>query len=290
MKILLININPVVSRLLALCTRDEHIVLDEVESSKAVEKVSYDILFVDETSYVNDVKALLERLDVRKKVFISYSGASMTGFDETIKKPFLPSQIIKVIESVNMREVSEDLEEENISIFPLVTEEESVEEEVLPTIFPLSEDEEAIDDTLEEIQENRGTEILNSDEIEKIKALLDMDDDEIEMHEDVVLSDDEYEARKVKVIKEKLIADGLEIVEENEIVEELSVGAGDFFDKTKKSNKESKKQKEIQFSPIELAHIEEALSVAIAALKPKKIKKLLKGEEIKIKIKLEDDQ
>lgn len=291
MTILLININPVVSRLLALCTRDEHIVLDEVESSKAVEKVSYDILFVDEASYVNDVKALLEKLDVRKKVFISYSGASMTGFDETIKKPFLPSQIIKVIESVDMSEVSEDLKEENISIFPLATEEESVEEEVLTSIFPLSEDEEEIADTLEEIQENRGTEILNSDEIEKIKALLDMDDDEIEMHEDdVALSDDEYEARKVKVIKEKLIADGLEIVEENEIVEELSVGDGDFFDKTKKSNKESKKKRETQFSPVELAHIEEALTVAIAALKPKKIKKFLQGEEIKIKIKLEDDQ
>lgn len=291
MTILLININPVVSRLLALCTRDEHIVLDEVESSKAVEKVSYDILFVDEASYVNDVKALLEKLDVRKKVFISYSGASMTGFDETIKKPFLPSQIIKVIESVDMSEVSEDLKEENISIFPPATEEESVEEEVLTSIFPLSEDEEEIADTLEEIQENRGTEILNSDEIEKIKALLDMDDDEIEMHEDdVALSDDEYEARKVKVIKEKLIADGLEIVEENEIVEELSVGDGDFFDKTKKSNKESKKKRETQFSPVELAHIEEALTVAIAALKPKKIKKFLQGEEIKIKIKLEDDQ
>ncbi len=264
-------------------------VLVEVNSAEAVEKVSYDILFVDEASYVNDVKALLEKLEVRKKVFISYSGASMTGFDETIKKPFLPSQIIKVIESVDMGKVFEDYEEENISIFPQNAEEEGVKEEVLPTIFPLSEDEEEIGDTLE-IQENRGTKVLNSDEIEKIKALLDMDDDEIEMHEDdVVLSDDEYEARKVKVIKEKLIADGLEIVEENEIVEELSVGAGDFFDKTKKSNKESKKKKETQFSPIELAHIEEALSVAIAALKPKKIKKLLKGEEIKIKIKLEDD-
>lgn len=290
MKILLININPVVSRLLALCTRDEHIVLDEVESSKAVEKVSYDILFVDEASYVNDVKVLLEKLTVRKKVFISYSDAFMPGFDETIKKPFLPSQIIKVIEGVDVSEVSENFEEEKISIFSLVTEEEGVEKDVLSTIFPLSEDEEAIGGTLA-IREGRGTEILNSDEIEKIKALLDMDDDQEEMHEDdVVLSDDEYEARKVKVIKEKLIADGLEIVEENEIVEELSVGTRDFFDKAKKSNKETKKKKETQFSPIELAQVEEALSVAIAALKPKKIKKLLKGEEVKIKIKLEDDQ
>jgi len=34
--------------------------------------------------------------------------------------------------------------------------------------------------------------------------------------------------------------------------------------------------------------LEEALHAAIANLKPKKIKKLLNGEEIKVKIKLED--
>ena len=44
MKILLININPVVSRLFGLCTRDEHIGLDEVVSADAVEKFSYDIV------------------------------------------------------------------------------------------------------------------------------------------------------------------------------------------------------------------------------------------------------
>ena len=106
----------------------------------------------------------------------------------------------------------------------------------------------------------------------------------------VPLSDDEYEARKVKAIKEQLIADGLEIVEENEIVEELSIAVDDISEKTKKSKKKSKKKKETPFSPKELAQIEEVLSVAITNLKPKKIEKLLKGKEIKIKIKLGDDQ
>jgi len=281
MNILLININPVVSRLLTLCTRDEHIVLDEVESASAVEKVSYDIVFVDETSYVDNVKALLEKLEARKKVFISYSGEAIRGFDETIKKPFLPSQIINIIESVDMADsaVSEETNsaEESISIFPLST-----------------EDDEA-DDTFE-IQENAATTILNSDEIERIKALLDMEEDELEVNEDAeLLSDEEYEARKVKVIKEKLIADGLEIVEENEIIEALSKDNGDSFqninkefEKTKKSKKKSKKKKETEVSLDELAYIEEALSVVIANLKPKKIKKFLKGK--KIKIKLEDNQ
>ena len=67
MKILLININPVVSRLLTLCTRDEHIELIEVDNAKKCEKTSYDIVFVDESSYVDDVKELLEKLKARKK-------------------------------------------------------------------------------------------------------------------------------------------------------------------------------------------------------------------------------
>jgi len=48
-KILLINANPVVSRLFALCTRDEHIQLDEAEDIKEAETgKGYDLLFVDD--------------------------------------------------------------------------------------------------------------------------------------------------------------------------------------------------------------------------------------------------
>lgn len=297
MKILLINDNPVVSRLLTLCTRGEHIVLDEVKRVDDIKDVRYDILFVDDASYVDHIDALLEEGSIRKKVFISYDGDQAKGFDESIKKPFLPSQIMKVIESVDMSEIIEDNEEENISIFPLSKEEEIIEEEVLPDIFPLPTEDEDTNDIVE-IQENSGPEILNVDEIEKIKALLDMDDDEIEVHEDNdLLSDDEYEARKVKVIKEQLIADGLEIVEENEIVEELNITALDTFkeiekqlDKKKKSKKKSKKKKETGFSEDELSRIEDAMVVALEKMKPKKIKKMLKGKKTEIKIKLEDDQ
>lgn len=296
MKILLINDNPVVSRMLALCTRDVHIALDEVKRIDAIKDVAYDLLFVDDASYVDHIDALLEEGSIRKKVFISYDGDAAKGFDETIKKPFLPSQIIEVIESVDMSEVLEEKVEENISIFPLSTEEESVEEEVLPDIFPLPSEDEETDDIVE-IHEDVGPEILNVDEIEKIKALLDMDDDE-EVHEDSeLLSDDEYEARKVKVIKEQLIADGLEIVEEDEIVEELSLTALDTFeeidtqlDKKKKSKKKNKKKKETGFSEDELSRIENAIVVALEKMKPKKIKKLLKGKKTEIKIKVEDDQ
>lgn len=293
MKILLINTNPVVSRLLTLCIRDKHTVLDEVESADAVKNVQYDIIFVDEASYVDKIKTLLEKSKARQKVFISYSAESVVGFDETIKKPFLPSQIINVIDNVDMsvpyEKEEEFVEENNISIFPLSSEKESVEEEALPDIFSLPIEDEEVDDVLE-LEEDARPEILNSDEIEKIKALLDMDDEIAENEDDALLSEDEYEARKVKVIKEQLIADGLEIVEENEIVEELSITALDTYKEIDKQLDKNKKKKETGFSEDELSRIEDAIVMALNKMKPKKIKKLLKGKKTEIKIKLEDDQ
>jgi uncharacterized membrane protein len=287
MKILLINDNPVVSRMLALCTRDVHMVLDEVMRIDDMKDVTYDLLFVDDASYVDHIDALLEDGSIRKKVFISYDGDAAKGFDETIKKPFLPSQIMKVIESVAMYQELEEKVEENIPISPETRDEEIVEEE-LPDIFPLPTEDEENEDT-SELKDHVGTEILNSDEIEKIKALLDMDDEIDLTEDDELLSDDEYEARKVKVIKEQLIADGLEIVEENEIVEELSTAS---MDPTEKADEKLKKKskKNTLFNEDELSRIEEAFLVALDKMKPKKIKKLLKGKKIEIKIKLEDDQ
>ncbi|EIF50645.1 hypothetical protein [Sulfurovum sp. AR] len=292
MNILLININPVVSRLLALCTRDENIALDEVVSADAVKKASYDIIFVDEVSYVNDVQVLLEVLDARKKVFISYAGEAMMGFDETIKKPFLPSQIINVIESITPNDADEREEEtaieEDISIFPFSLENEEAEDEILPDIVSRSTEEKE-DDTMSELEEDMSLpEVLDRDEVAKIKALLEMDD-EIEENENTIsLSDDDYEARKVEVIKEQLIADGLEIVEENEIVEELSYDAVNAPEE--REGTLSKTKQETGVNEEELSRIEVAIWVALGQMKPKKIKKLLKGKETKIKIKLEDDQ
>lgn len=289
MNILLININPVVSRLLALCTRDEHILLDEVVSVDAVGKAAYDIVFVDEASYVDDVQALLETLKARKKVFISYAGETIEGFDEIVKKPFLPSQIINIIESISLNDPDET--EEDISMVSLSLENEEAEDEILEDIFPLSEEEEASEDMLEQEENVSPPEVLDSDEIAKIKALLEMDDESEENEDAISLSDDEVEARKVKVIKEQLIADGLEIVEEDEIVEELSNdvrNAPEDTDET--SSKIKKKKEETGLSEEELFRIEEAIMTALTQMKPKKVKKLLKGKETKIKIKLEDDQ
>lgn len=299
MHILLININPVVSRLISFCMREDNMNLEEVHDAGDVVRDRYDIVFVDEASYGDETEALLANLIMRKKVFLSSSDEindEARLFDSIIKKPFLPSQITAVLDS---------LEEDDIL-------EVSIE---IPSIFPLSSDEvnvedaeESEDETLEE-DEKADTKVLDSNEIEKIKALLEMEE-EVE-----AVNDEEYENRKVEVIKQQLIADGLEIVDENEYVEALSKKpstekneksseqsdnhAGMRTKKMKsrknedkknqsKKSKELKKIKKEKKEDEEIFTFEEALIAAVEGMKVKKIKKLLKGAEVTIKINFKD--
>ena len=290
MTILLINDNPVVSRLLSLCTRDDDMVLEKVSNINEAIATRYDVLFVDEASCEGDVASLSTRLDVGKKIYLSYSDDPMAGFDETVKKPFLPSQIIEILKTVEVRESIEEvlMEETFVDDFEV---EESSDDEKVPSIFPLSAEE--VDEEEEQSEEEDvNPEVLNLDEIEKIKALLDMDEEEVEAFD---LNEEAYESRKIEVIKEQLISDGLEIFEEEEIVDEVSKAkklkkkSKETKSKTAKIKKsEQKKKNNEKFTEDEWSAIEDAIENAINNLKPKKIKKLLKGKEIEVHIKLED--
>lgn len=292
MQILLINTNPVVSRLLVLCTRDAAVVLDEVSCVEDIQGDTYDIVLVDEASYARNVADLLMKLGAATKIFISYRSDAMRGFDITIKKPFLPSQITDIIKDVEASILKPVIEEETLSI-----EDDEAEEEI-PHIFPLSSDDEVV--AIEEVvKEPVEPTVLDGDEIEKIKALLDMDDDKDIVEE--ILSDEALESRKVELIKEQLIADGLEIVDEDEIVEELSIALDGTLEKysdthekkkkvkkTKQKKKKSKYQK-IKFTEENMERIEDAVEMAMAMMSKKQMKKLLKGKEIEVRVKLEDN-
>lgn len=282
MTILLINDNPVVSRLLSLCTRDDAMILEKVSSIDEASTDRYDVLFVDEASCEGDVASLSTRLDVGKKVYLSYSDEPMAGFDMTIKKPFLPSQIIDILKTVEVREPSNEVLTEE----PIVDEEEPEEitsQEEVPSIFPLSAEEGEV----EQHEEDVNAEVLDMDEIEKIKALLDMDEEEADTLD---INEETYESRKIEVIKEQLIADGLEILEEDEIVDELSKSKRSKEKKVKTIHKKNKKKLHEKFTRDEWSMIEKAFESSMRKLKPKKIKKLLKGKEIEVKIKPKDIQ
>ncbi len=260
MHILLINVNPVVSRLISLCIRKENMHFEEVTNVLNITRDSYDVVFVDELSYVNELKDILENLIIRKKVFLSSSNKinkESKLFDSIIKKPFLPSQIMAVFESLKEKDNVESEVETSFNLPPL-------------------SDKEIIEEIEKSVDKDNAT-VLDLNEIDKIKALLNMDEENNEINED------EYESRKVEVIKKQLIADGLEIVNEDEYIESLSPQPLEKKKKRKKEKKKKSKKSEEKFSTFE-----EALLVAVEGMKIKKIKKLLKNAEVTIKINFKD--
>ena len=241
MNILLINTNPVVSRIISLCMRADIYNLEELSDVSMAKLDNYDILFMDDSSYDPKSKNTIKKLLFSKKIFLSAKenfNDFSENFDEIINKPFLPSQINLLIENFSNEEGNY---EEDIEIL--------------------------------------NTPILNTSEIEKIKALLEDDDNEDETFE---LEKDNYEARKVEVIKEHLEADGLEILLEDDIA--------DIFSKAEKNKKSKKLKKNKKKKEKETYTFEEALMSAIEGMKVKKIKKLLKGAEVTIKINFKDNK
>jgi len=222
MHILLINDNPVVSRLMALCVQNEDILLEEVKNIDNTNRDTYDIVFVDEASYRKTIQHLKHKLRIEKSILFTNNDVKISDFDMQIKKPFLPSEI---------KEIFKQIKEKNTS--------------------------------------QSNTRILDSNEVEKIKDLLNMDENEVS---DLSLSETEYEERKIKVIKEQLISEGLEIIEEDKILDNLENAK-----KKKENNKIIKEQ-----------IIKKALYKAFNALKKKEQKKFLKGKKVAIRLQLKD--
>ena len=287
MNILLINTNPVVSRLISLCMREDNTVLEEVTEVSTVKLDSYDIIFVDDASCVSNAKQLLQNITSEKKVLLLGNNILedlSEHFNEVIKKPFLPSDIRSVIDTFNHTE--EKLEEtvDTHFIFPLSTEEESEDELLLKA----EEEKESVHEHEKEAsapENSDSSKVLDFNEIARIKSLLEEDDED----EKTVVPEEEYETRKREVITEHLEADGLEIVSEDEIINILSSKPEKAQKKKAKADKKQKKAKKRFKKEKEASYtFEEALIAAIEGMKIKKIKKLLKDADIKISISFKD--
>jgi len=297
--ILLINANPIVSRLLALCTREDTVLLEEVQTLSSVQRKHYDIVFIDEASYSDEMITLKKHISSRQKILLTHETKQVPSFDEILLKPFLPFQIIDIIDQIQPLEVAEEeidhtpipketeKDVANIHIFnaheidqhtPSLEEAEKapIEEPTKTHIFTL--------DTSEE--EAQKAQILDEDEIEKIKRLLEMNDTEA-LFPTETLSETEIEERKIEVIKEQLVSDGLEIVEESEMIEsfdppkiyiDLEKDTHMPMVKTKQQNKYTKKERKL---------LKRIVRLTIQHLSNKKIKKLLKGKKVKLTIQTE---
>jgi len=212
MNILLINTNPVVSRLISLCIREDETVLEEVTNTSSIQRDNYDIVFIDDLSYTEEAERALNVLQIRQKVLLLGNNSMdehFESFDEVLRKPFLPSQIRSVIDALNSEEEEVDAPADEHFIFPLSIEVKD-EDELLQT-----EEEKVEEDEIFEAENSESPEILDSEEISRIRSLLQENEED---EETIVPEEKDYEERKREVITEHLEADGLEIVSEDEII------------------------------------------------------------------------
>ncbi|MFK5937304.1 MAG: hypothetical protein QM497_02805 [Sulfurimonas sp.] len=242
MKILLLNDNPVVNKLVTLSAQKTSDELEVVTSIDEISSNTYDLLVVDDNMYndslFNDIK---EKATFSQSLYIcSRDAEQVEEFSSSIKKPFLPTDLVELfsvishdIDTVDLSTKEEDTpdiaEEELVADEPQETEEELIFDDDELELeddeeLTLDEDELELDEELSldtEIHES----VLDNEEAQKVKDLLDETSEELELDEELELEEeDETVEEELELDEELELEDEDETVEEElEIDEELDI-------------------------------------------------------------------
>ena len=263
MKILLINNNPVVSRLTALSARKEDIEIDEVQEVTELTAYNYDIVFVDADSWNKDVEStIFSHIETKKRVFFyaQDDNANLDKFDKAILKPFLPSEVSAVIRSVEeintIDTISNEIEEEkSVDLVKTLAEDKSEKKGLEPVeaktdlIDELTKiDEEKVKKTthlssseLENDLFKETSEKLNINANDFASASAEKDLFNLDLNEDKNLLDNELFTAEVKTTKKELDNELLEFDLEKD--NEINLDDENLFDlKEEPSRKDSVKE------------------------------------------------
>ncbi len=225
MKILLINNNPVVSRLTALSARKEDIEIDEIQEVTELNSDTYDIVFVDADSWSKDVRDVItENIKTQKSVLFYADGdeEDKASFDLSILKPFLPSEVSAVIRSIEEEAeelVSTSTEENHFNILDDNKEDNRNE---LFTLDGLDELEEKKDDNSLELESVDFDDKLEEAFPLKINTLEDdLFEDESKM--DLNIEDEDILKKTEKNIEVKAVEEVEEKIKDNNELFELDL-------------------------------------------------------------------
>jgi uncharacterized membrane protein len=256
LKILLLNDNPVVNKLVTLSANKTSDDLDIVETIDELESRRYDLMVIDDSLYSEDIlEKLKEKVEYKKSLFIfSKKSPDVEGFTSKIKKPFLPTDLVelfstfgKELNSVDLSEEESELnlddeisldddltfdsddeisldEDDDISLDELTLDED--DEISLEDELTLDEDDEiSLEDelTLDEDDEISLEDELTLDEDDEIsledELTLD-EDDEISLEEELTLDEDELSE---SVLDSEEVQEVQDLLEEEESSLELDV-------------------------------------------------------------------
>ena len=225
MKILLINNNPVVSRLTALSARKEDVEIDEIQEVTELNADKYDIVFIDADAWSKDVQDVISENIKSKKSVLFYTEEDEEEreyFDISILKPFLPSEVSAVIRSVEEENPvgSEELFDLDVADDNKISFDDKLEEafpaskttldddlfDANPKIEFDLEDNLFVDDTKKKDKEETSKEETNK-EIKLDDDLFDLDLSDIDdsLKEDNKIKDEKLEDEKADLAKVNLM-------------------------------------------------------------------------------------
>lgn len=211
MKILLLNDNPVVRKLVALSAQKTKDELSVIWSVDEVEGDAYDLLIVDDAHYSDESMAQLkERVQYKTSLLMATRGnATPSGFENVINKPFLPTDLVDLFSKIAKDLVSSAPkaadEKGKAIVLDDVVEKESAQNEKFDTIN-IDEDLNFDDLDIEEeedIEPAVKTNVLDHEEVQELQDLLD-DTDNFDLDDELSLDgldDDLFESLDDDILK-----------------------------------------------------------------------------------------
>ncbi|MDP3302166.1 MAG: hypothetical protein Q8S36_09400 [Sulfuricurvum sp.] len=219
MKILLLNDNPVVRKLVALSAQKTKDELSVVWSVDEVEGDSYDLLIVDDAHYSDEsMAALNEKIQYKTSLLMATRGNAIpSGFEKVINKPFLPTDLVDLFSQIDKdlsSSTQQAVEEKgNAIVLDDVLEKESAEEESFDTINideDLNFDDFDIADE-DDIEAAVKTNVLDHEEVQELQDLLD-DTDNFDIDDELSLDG---------LIEEDEVTDANHVVNNDDLLESL---------------------------------------------------------------------
>lgn len=216
MKILLLNSNPVVNKLVTLSAQKTNDSVDAYEDTEAIKMGGkYDLLIVDDSVYSAEaMDEVLSKIEYEKSLYICSRDANIPSeFDSATRKPFLPTDLVEqfaafsksmhLAKNDSMQSTqfqSSEPELDDLDGFDTIEELGELDDiEMLDTLIPeenkikeleVFEDIKDDFDNFLEIEDDKEdkTSVLDKDELKEVQSLLDDTEDD-----DILDDDFEFE-------------------------------------------------------------------------------------------------
>jgi len=241
MRILLVNDNPVVRKLVALSAQKTKDDLNVVWSVNEIEHDMYDLLIVDDAYYSEEIMtALGERITYKTSLLMATRGNAVpAGFDKVINKPFLPTDLVELFANIDksLQAVVKPEKEQSIDLSKI--ELDSMVDESLDELLGLEDglglndeedlvDLEELDSFDDDLLQGMKTNVLDQEEVQELQDLLDdtdtFDEEEEFNLESLDLDETEVAEEVIPSSIEKLVE--LEELDEDEF-DDIFSGLGE---------------------------------------------------------------